>query len=103
MDVSGAVSNLLKEKAHANVVWVQFYVIMEAGMLVGSDPHPARTWDKKCPEMGLAVTAVACILPILVVRGGSRSPLEHQHGALEQCTEPLNAHVGSCKEVVTSS
>lgn len=58
--MGAAVSNLLKETAHANVVWVQFYVIMESGMrmLVGSDPHPAHTWDKKCPQMGLA--AVAC-------------------------------------------
>lgn len=60
--MSGAFSNLLKEAAHANVVWVQSYVIMESGMpmLVGSDPHPARTWDKKGPRIGLAVTAVAC-------------------------------------------
>lgn len=33
VDVSGAVSNLLKEAAHGNAVWGQFYVVTFSGIM----------------------------------------------------------------------
>lgn len=38
---------------------------------------------------------------VLVVRGDARTPSEHCSGTLEQGTEPKNAHIGPCDELVS--
>lgn len=38
---------------------------------------------------------------LVVGGGGTRTPSEHYPGTLEQGTEPTNAHIGLCNELVT--
>lgn len=38
---------------------------------------------------------------VLLVGGDARTPLEHCSGTLEQVTEPKNAHIGPCDELLS--